>query len=53
MWDRIEDHLFEVVAKLNHLFVMAAWTEPAATAAVCQQIFVMTIGAFNASEALM
>ena len=51
--NRIENRFLEVVAKMNNLFVMAGWVKPATTRAVCQQIFMMTIGAFNTSVALM
>ena len=53
MGNRIENGFLEVVAELDHFFVMTTWTEPAAATAKGQKIFMMAIGAFNSSEALV
>jgi hypothetical protein len=46
----IKNGFIKVMAKLNHLFIMAGWTEPATAAAKCQWIFVVAVRAFNAGE---
>jgi len=51
--NRIENCFLEMVAKLNHLFVMATGTEPATTTAKSQKILVMAVRAFDPCEALM
>ena len=42
-----------MVTKLYHFLVMARRTEPAAPATKGQKIFMMAVGAFYASEALV
>ncbi len=53
MGDRIENCFLEMVAELNHLFVVAAGTKPAPPATECQEELMMAVRAFNAGEALM
>lgn len=49
----IKDSLFEMMTKLNHFFVIVGWTEPAATATVCQDELMMAIWTFDAGKSLM
>jgi hypothetical protein len=40
---RIEDIVAYIFSKLDHLFGMAAWAEPPAFAAKCQEIFMAAV----------
>ena len=40
---RIEDVVAYILSELDHLFGMAAWAEPSAFAAKCQEIFMATV----------
>jgi len=50
---RVQYGLFQMVAELDHLFVVAAWTKPASPAAECEQVLVLTIRTFYSGKTLM
>jgi hypothetical protein len=52
MWYRVQDGLFQVMAELNHFFVVAGRTKPAAPAAESEQVLVQAVRAFNTCEAV-
>jgi len=49
----IKNRFLEVVAELDHLLVVAAWTEPPTSTTECQKILVMAIRTFVAGKSLM
>jgi hypothetical protein len=51
--NRIKHRLFQVMGKLDHLFAMAGRTEPATSAAVSKQVFVVAIRTSYTSESVL
>jgi hypothetical protein len=49
----IKNRLFEVMAELDHLFVVAAGTKPAPSATEGEQILVLTVRTSYSGKALM
>jgi len=50
---RKKNRFFQMMAKLNHLFVMAGWTEPTTSTTESKKILVVTIRTTNPCKSLL